>query len=546
MADPLNNLRAAYHVLERNVIRTLQTHRGFESELAYQVQEVLQLLSAAERHEQRFPAEEWDILQQSTQDMLDQLEAARYENPDPLPPTTKPIVLTTHTSTGGRPRIDIDPAILSEARTLRSGRDLGRTFNCSARTLRRRAVDYGLESPATAPVFVETSHPDGSVTRTRTQASSSTVPPPVLSDEDLDGYMAQILETFPTAGRGMIDGHLRAAGVDVPRERVIASYLRVHGSPGVFGERAIHRPPYNVADANSLWHHDGQHGLIRYKMVIHCFVDGKSRFVTGIRVSDNNKSETVLELFNEAVERHGLPSRVRGDHGTENVLVALAMELLRGVGRYIYGRSVNNTRIERLWYDVTHSFGYKWRIFFISLETHHQLNPFVPAHIWLVHHLFLPSVNRDAQEWAEMWNNHTMRLPGQRNRSPRDMFFFSLIEDGPRGLDQFEEPADEDVGDPAAYGIDWDAANDPQLMQHLLENNPEEWDEHNPFSPANIRLTHVPCDVPAEGPLSAEQVAELDDHLALTVDVESRSMEVREQVWAEAFAFCSQLWVVLE
>ncbi|KAJ7067579.1 hypothetical protein C8F01DRAFT_1218386 [Mycena amicta] len=217
------------------------------------------------------------------------------------------------------------------------------------------------------------------------------------------------------------------------------------------------------------------------------------------------------------------------------------MELLRGVGRYIYGRSVNNTRIERLWYEVTHGFGHKWRLFFIDLEARHFLNPALPAHIWLVHHLFLRSVDQDAQEWAHMWNNHTMRLPGQRNRSPRDMFFFSLIHDGPRGLDQFQEPAEDDIGDPATYGIDWEEAENPELMQHLLEHNPQEWDEHNPFAAANIRFSHVACDPPT-GPLTSAQVAALDAHLAATVDLQSRSMQARELVWDEAFAFCNELW----
>lgn len=71
----------------------------------------------------------------------------------------------------------------------------------------------------------------------------------------------------------------------------------------------------------------------------HAFVDGKTRFVTGIRTSNNNRALTVLSLFQEAVALHGLPSRVRGDYGTENIRVAEMMEARRGPGRgsYIWG-----------------------------------------------------------------------------------------------------------------------------------------------------------------------------------------------------------------
>ena len=75
----------------------------------------------------------------------------------------------------------------------------------------------------------------------------------------------------------------------------------------------IQRRTYSVAGPNALWHLDGNHKLIKWKLVIHGGVDGFSRMVTFLQCSGNNFSETVLDCFVKATQEYGIPSRVRTD-----------------------------------------------------------------------------------------------------------------------------------------------------------------------------------------------------------------------------------------
>ena len=63
----------------------------------------------------------------------------------------------------------------------------------------------------------------------------------------------------------------------------------------------------------------------RWRFVIHGGIDGWSRKIVFLQCNTNNKADTVLRAFVKAVEENGLPSRVRGDMGTENVEVAKFM-----------------------------------------------------------------------------------------------------------------------------------------------------------------------------------------------------------------------------
>ena len=132
-------------------------------------------------------------------------------------------------------------------------------------------------------------------------------------------------------------------------------------------EIVVFRRQYSVPWPNSLWHLDGHHSLIRWGLVIHGCIDGFSRGILFLKCSNNNLSQTVLELFLKANEKDGFwPSRIRVDYGVENVLVCDAMVEARGEGRgnFIAGPSTRNQRIERLWREVfrcvCHLFYYAW------------------------------------------------------------------------------------------------------------------------------------------------------------------------------------------
>ncbi|KAJ7243927.1 hypothetical protein B0H12DRAFT_1022802 [Mycena haematopus] len=228
------------------------------------------------------------------------------------------------------------------------------------------------------------------------------------------------------------------------------------------------------------------------------------------------------------------------------------METLYGPdhGAYIWGRSVHNIRIERLWCDVTRGFGRKWSNFFHSLELSCGLRPDLDAHIWLLHHLFLPAINQDADEWAKVWNEHKIRFANDRTRSPRDLFFFGMIENGLRGFETVPDAADDsednNIEDLDAYGIDWEELHQDDIMAHYQEHNAEqEFDPDavaNPFSNEGPhKLSHIDVQEPL-CPFSPDDVAQLDEHLALNPHIQSRNMNSRRALWIDALSICRSFY----
>lgn len=171
-----------------------------------------------------------------------------------------------------------------------------------------------------------------------------------IADEQLQGAVASIKEHHPRAGEVMVQGHLRAQGVHVQRDR-LRSAVRLVDPAGTATRRRppIRRTVYSVPCPNYIWHIDGNHKLIRWRMVLHHTVDGFSRLVVFGGCSNNNRATTVLSLYQDAVRKYGRPFKVRTDHGGENVDVWNDMVSAWGADArpVIVGSSVHNQRIER-------------------------------------------------------------------------------------------------------------------------------------------------------------------------------------------------------
>ncbi|XP_019861672.1 PREDICTED: uncharacterized protein LOC109590193 [Amphimedon queenslandica] len=265
--------------------------------------------------------------------------------------------------------------------------------------------------------------------RRRVELGLIVEPSTVISDADLIGFIRDMQATSPHIGQTLVMGRLRSMGFKVTRERV-RNALR-HSNPFRSALRwpgvLTHRRPYSVPGPNSLWHIDGHHKLIRWRFVTHAGIDGYSRLIVYIKCSTNNSANTVLQEFTKAVCKYHLPSRVRSDQGTENLLVAQYMLENRGANRgsIITGPSVHNQRIERLWRDVFSGVIKVFYRLFYFMEEQLLLDPNNEQHLYALHYIYVPRINRALDEFKESWNHHQIRTA--HHKSPHQLFVSGLI-----------------------------------------------------------------------------------------------------------------------
>lgn len=162
-------------------------------------------------------------------------------------------------------------------------------------------------------------------------------------------------------------------------------------------------------------------------MVTHCGIDGYSRLVVFLKCSGNNRASTVYESFINAVQKYGVPSRVRTDQGRENILVAQFMLERNGRdrGSIITGSSVHNQRIERLWRDMHRCVIQLYYRLFYYFEQSGLLDPVNELHLFALHYVYVPRINKSLKAFMDGWNMHGLRT--ENNLSPMQLYTAGLL-----------------------------------------------------------------------------------------------------------------------
>ena len=249
-----------------------------------------------------------------------------------------------------------------------------------------------------------------------------------ISDSDLDREIIAIKINHPNDGERLIIGHLTARRIIVPRARVRSSIHRVDPeNTAVRRSVTLRRRVYHVDGPNSLWHLDGHHKLVRWRMVVHGGIDGYSRTVVFLKCSDNNRAYTMLSGFTSAVDSYGIPERVRTDMGGENVQVWRYMLENHGTGSSVLvGSSTHNQRIERLWRDVFRCVSVMFHTMFTQLEAEGYLNPLNETDMYCLHYVFLPKINSVLEAFRDSWNNHSLSTAW--SLTPNQLFIQGALE----------------------------------------------------------------------------------------------------------------------
>ena len=95
-----------------------------------------------------------------------------------------------------------------------------------------------------------------------------------ISDDELDVVVQSIQYNSPISGVIMVWGELKSYGISVPTRRVRESLVRVSpGNTQLCASTTILRRVYSLPSSNALWHIDGLHCFVLWRIVIRGGID---------------------------------------------------------------------------------------------------------------------------------------------------------------------------------------------------------------------------------------------------------------------------------
>ncbi|KAK3090635.1 hypothetical protein FSP39_013299 [Pinctada imbricata] len=182
--------------------------------------------------------------------------------------------------------------------------------------------------------------------------------------------------------------------------------------------RRLRRRVYSIRGPNSVWHIDGYDKLSRYGIPIHGCVDGFSRQIIWLKAGVSNKNPFVIaHYYIHSIRKYGIcPRRVRADMGTENIHVETIQKFLRrnhvdeyaGERSFLYGKSINNQRIESMWGMIRRQGIQFWINFFQDLvEGGYHDGDHLDKE--LCRFCFLQAVQNTLDDISSIWNRHRIR-----------------------------------------------------------------------------------------------------------------------------------------